>query len=121
MSIKLEFETSDNYIGKLTNIGVTKYDYNKYGLQLYDDLSYNLNFQVFDIENLEKRSAAYSKTIKLPGTAVNNDIFSNLFDIDVSVITNYKSSSFTDDIFFGKKINCELLYDTIPIKEGFFE
>jgi len=120
-NLKLEFETSDGYSGKLTNVAVTKYDYNKYGLQMYDDLSYNLNFQTFDIENLENRAATYSKTLKLPGTAVNNDIFSNLFDIDVDIITNYKTSNFTDDVFFGKKINCELLYDTIPVKEGFFE
>lgn len=120
-NINLDFEVSDDFGGKLTNIKMTKYDYDKYGLQMYDDLSYNLNFQTFDLENLENRSSTYSKTLKLPGTSVNNEIFSNLYDIDIDIITNYSVTTFTDDIFFGKKLNCELLYDSIPIKEGFFE
>jgi len=120
-SLNLEFETSSNYKGNVTAVKVSKYEYDKYGLQLYDDMAYNLNFQVFNIDNLEQRAATYSKTIKLPGTSINNNIFSNLYDIDVDVISDPSNPSLSDKVFFGKKINCELWYDTIPIKDGFFE
>lgn len=119
--LELQVKTAESTTGNVADVRVSVYDYDENGIQLYDDLTYNLNFQTFDIENLEKRAATYSKTLRIPGTAVNNKIFSNLFDIDIEIVSSAALPQLNEKPFFGKKIECELLYDSYPIKEGFFE
>jgi hypothetical protein len=116
----LGFIPSSDFDGGVTDMQVSYYDYDEYGIQLYDDLSYNLTFQVFDIDNLEQRASSFSKTIKIPGTSRNNEIFNHLYDIDIEETETYIRGK-TRNYFFNKKLDCELLYDSIPIKEGFFE
>ena len=57
---------------------LTKIYINDEQIDLKDDVSIPLNFNIADIREPEKRSTTWSKTVILPGTAFNNNLFSNL-------------------------------------------
>jgi len=80
-------------------------------IDMYDDVSTPLNFNIADIRNPEKRNSNYSKTIKIPGTANNNLLLGNIFDIN---ITNgiYNPNS---------KGKCSLLIDDQEQMNGYMQ
>ena len=51
---------------------------NGYDVDLIDEISMPLNFAIADIRNPEKRNTSFSKTLTIPGTSVNNDLFGML-------------------------------------------
>jgi hypothetical protein len=51
-------------------------------VDMYDDVALSLNFSIADIQEPDKRTASYSKTILLPGTKNNNDRFKHIYNID---------------------------------------
>lgn len=53
-------------------------------VDVYNDISSLLNFSIDDIKDFAKRSTTYSKTVILPGTANNNQLFGNIFDTGMS-------------------------------------
>ena len=53
-------------------------------IEMYDDVSTPLTFNIADIRNPEKRNSNFSKTIKIPGTKVNNLLFGNIFDVNIT-------------------------------------
>ncbi|MTV59185.1 hypothetical protein GM547_14165, partial [Streptococcus pneumoniae] len=55
-------------------------------LDLMDDVPVSLNYAIADIKDPSKRNGAFSKTIKLPGSATNNKFFEHIYD--VNVVTN---------------------------------
>lgn len=50
-------------------------------VDLYGDVPMSLNFSVAEVQEPTKRHGDYSKTISVPGTANNNRLFMNIFDI----------------------------------------
>ena len=50
-------------------------------IDMYDDVAMSFNFSIADIQEPDKRSASYSKTITLPGTRNNNDRFKHIYEI----------------------------------------
>lgn len=71
----------------------------------YDPIS--LNFNIADIQDISKRNSSYSKTIKLPETSNNRNIFSDIGDLDV--YSNFNPN---------KKTKCTVLVDTVPVFVG---
>lgn len=51
-------------------------------LELSKSVSIPLIFKVSDIKDISKRSAPFSKTLKLPGTEINNKFFGGLYDFN---------------------------------------
>jgi hypothetical protein len=58
-----------------------------YELDLSEGLSNQITYAVDDIVNLDSKSTAFSKTIIIPGTTNNNNIFGNIFEINNSNFT----------------------------------
>ena len=59
-------------------------------LDTYDNWDVALTYQVLDILDITKRTTSFSKTIIIPGTAINNDFFENIFDVNVDLsVTSY--------------------------------
>lgn len=52
-------------------------------IEMYDDVSTPLTFNIADIRNPDKRNSNYSKTITIPGTKNNHLLFGNIFDVNV--------------------------------------
>jgi len=60
----------------------------KHELDLTAGFSNQLTYAIDDLHNIDSKSTAFSKTIILPGTANNNYILGNIFDISNSNFTN---------------------------------
>lgn len=52
-------------------------------IDLYDDVPISLNYSISDIRNPETRQAYWSKTITLPGTDTNNQMFQQIFEVGI--------------------------------------
>ena len=52
-------------------------------LDLNGDVSLQTTYAIADIANPDKRKAAFSKSILLPGTKNNNNIFGQIFEVDI--------------------------------------
>jgi hypothetical protein len=58
------------------------------------DLSIDLNYQIQDIRNVGNTNASFSRTISFPGTLLNNNIFNNIFDINMDSEFNPNKKAF---------------------------
>jgi hypothetical protein len=83
----------------------------EYELDLYDNVSIPINKSIVDIQNIAERKSDFSKTITLPGTSNNNNIFSNIFNLARSV-KNDQTYNFAPDF------NPSLKADAILYKNG---
>ncbi len=50
-------------------------------LDLFEDIDTTFTFAVDDVKDFSKRNTSYSKTIQIPGNAVNNKAFGNVFNL----------------------------------------
>lgn len=66
-----------------------------------------LTFQLDDIKDFSSRNSTFSKTIVLPGTANNNRLFGNIFDVKVR--NNYSASSDNVETNFNPSVAAECL------------
>lgn len=59
------------------------YTTDQFEIDLYDNFPYSLNYNIADIREPDKRNADFSKTINIPGSDANNQVFGHIFEIDV--------------------------------------
>jgi len=76
-------------------------------LDLLDDVPVSLNYSISDIRKPETREGNYSKTIRIPGTKLNNELFTDIFEIDID-------GTFNPAI----KSDVELLIDDVSVFRG---
>ena len=50
-------------------------------IDLYDDVSIPITYNIIDVREPEKRKTSWSKTITVPGTKNNNKVFSHIYEI----------------------------------------
>ena len=93
---------------------------NGYDVDLIDEISMPLNFAIADIRNPEKRNTSFSKTLTIPGTSVNNDLFGMLFDISVDVNSSGSVNS-NMPINPNKKADVIIMFDDNIIFTGYFQ
>lgn len=74
-------------------------------LDVKEETSFPLNFQVGDIRDLTQRKGTFSKTITLSGTKNNNKLLNNYYDV------NIVSGTFN----INKLTKCTVLQNNIPI------
>lgn len=80
----------------------------KYGsVDLFQNEPIQLQYQIADIKNIDQKKASYSKSFTIPGTKNNNDLFTNIFQIN-------SDGSFDPRL----KARATLFVDTIPVIEG---
>lgn len=79
-------------------------------IDLLDDIPYSLNFAIADIRTPDKRDASYSKTIKIPGSKQNDQLFAHIFEIDIDC-------NFNPNI----KTPCILYIDEIQQLKGYLQ
>ena len=67
-------------------------------VDLYDDIPFTLTYNIADIRNPDKRNGSFSKTIRIPGSDLNNAILGNIFEIDIdgSYNPNIKALAYID-------------------------
>lgn len=79
-------------------------------IELFGDESFALSFSINDINDIGKKSAAYSKEISIPATDINNTIFTSLFDVTIEGGFNPISRK-----------RAVLYVDSIPVMQGYFK
>lgn len=80
-------------------------------LDINEDVLVPLNFSVAEIQDISKRQGGYSKTIKLPGTPNNNNLFGTYYDVNIS------DSTFN----VAKREKCIILQNGVPIFNGYLQ
>jgi hypothetical protein len=92
----------------------------EYELDLYDDVPLPINKSIIDIQNIAERKSDFTKTITLPGTHNNNDIFSNIFNLARSV-ENANTYNFAPDFNPNLKADAILYKNGIAMIQGYLQ
>lgn len=79
-------------------------------VDLSDNVPFPITFNIADVREINNRNGAYSKTISIPGSKTNDQVFKYIFDIQS--INNYDTR---------KKVKCNVIIETIPILEGYIQ
>lgn len=91
-----------------------------YNVDLFDNEPIELTKSIIELTEPEQRKSDYTKTINIPGTANNNSIFSNIFDVNHSIL-NGDNANFFVDFDPRKKANCILYREGIPQIRGYLQ
>jgi hypothetical protein len=92
----------------------------EYELDLFDNVPLPINKSIIDIQNIAERKSDFTKTITLPGTSNNNDIFSNIFNLARSV-QNTNTYNFAPDFNPTLKANAILYKNGIAMIQGYLQ
>ena len=82
------------------------------------DIDVDFTFSVADVTDIERRNTSYSKTITLPNTAKNQQLFGNIFDISVN------NDFYSEDVNIGSNFNpakqakAQIFLDNVKIFDG---
>lgn len=79
-------------------------------LDLLDEVRLNLNYSIWDVRNIDQREGNFSKTIQLPGTKINNELFTDIFEIDID--GNYNPAL---------KSDVEVHIDNVVVFKGYLQ
>ena len=93
---------------------------NGHYLELISDVSMPFTYQIADVKNPSAKNTNFSKTITLPGTSINNEIFGWLWDTNVTVNSS-GSINFTPSFNPNKKADVIILYDGAEVFKGFMK
>ena len=91
-----------------TLLQVTNLDGDTIYLDLYDDVSVNLNLSFAEIQDVTSRNSGYSQTFKVPGTRKNNEFFNYMFNV------NQEGLSFN----VQKSVVCSINYKGNTVLDG---
>jgi hypothetical protein len=91
-----------------------------FNVDLFDNEPIELTKSIIELTEPEQRKSDYTKTINIPGTANNNSIFTNIFDVNHSIL-NGDNSNFYVDFDPRKKANCILYREGIPQLRGYLQ
>lgn len=83
-------------------------------LDLLEDISIPATYSVVDIREPEKRNTAFTKTVEIPGTAENNDIFSHIWNLG----TVLNTSGTTQTVNFNPNFNPNLKANVLVLIDG---
>lgn len=89
-----------------------------YRLDVTADISALLNFALDDIKDFSSRSTAWSKTIILPGTSNNNQIFGHIFQIGQSNDYNSASPNVGYNFNASQSADCIIFQDNVQSFKG---
>jgi hypothetical protein len=92
----------------------------EYELDLFESVPIPIVKSINDIENIAERKSDFSKTITLPGTQNNNDIFSSIFNLNRSVV-NTNTYNFAPDFNPSLKADAILYKNGVVILQGYLQ
>jgi hypothetical protein len=87
-------------------------------LDLSKDLSSEFTYAIDDIQDFASRNTNFSKTIILPGNAVNNKIFGHTFEFTSSNFYNPSADNVGYNFNAAKAASCVIYVDKIQVFKG---
>jgi hypothetical protein len=82
----------------------------RYNLDLFQEESIEVNYNIADINDISSRNSSYTKTVTIPETSLNRQIFGDIADLSVS-------STFNPNL----KTKCWVLVDTVVVLDGYLQ
>ena len=82
--------------------------------------SFNINYSIANIKDIANTNGTYTKTITLPDTPTNREIFGFITNLSTDIGFNYDNSidySYDPNL----KVKCWVLEDTITVLEGYIQ
>lgn len=82
------------------------------------DIDVDFTYSVADVTDIERRNTSYSKTITLPSTSKNQNLFGNIFDISVN--NDYYEEDVNIGVNFNpaKQAKAQIFLDNVKIFDG---
>ena len=81
------------------------------------DIDVEFTFSVADISDIERRNTSFSKTLTLPSTARNQQLFGNIFDISVSN-TIIAGANIGQNFNPANQAKAQIFLDNVKIFDG---
>jgi hypothetical protein len=91
-----------------------------FDLNLYDDISIPVNKSIIDIKEPEKRKSDYTLPIRVPATANNREIFSNIQNLNRTTI-NTSATNYTPDFNVNLKSEALVIRSGIILMRGYLQ
>jgi len=82
------------------------------------DIDVEFTFSIADITDIERRNTSYSKTLTLPSTANNQQLFGNIFDIAVSNDINTAFPNVGLNFNPARQAKAQIFLDNVKIFDG---
>ena len=89
-------------------------------LDLTQGLSNQLTYAIDDLQNLDSKSTAFSKTIILPGTTRNNALLGNIFEFTNANFSNDNAANVNYNFNASRSAVCRIEVDGMQIIKGVF-
>jgi len=87
-------------------------------LDLSKDLSSEFTYAIDDIQDFAARNTNFSKTIILPGNAINNKLFGHIFEFSSSNFYNSSADNVGYNFNASKSASCVIYVDKIQMFKG---
>jgi len=92
-----------------------------YPLDITDDISLELTYNIDDVSDFGSKNTNYSKTIVIQGTQNNNKILNNLYELGKFIdVTNIGSVNVNSGFIPSIGSQCVILYDNMQVFKGKF-
>lgn len=99
------FNKSAGLSGYIDNVSLIRYGgyvpYSYQEVDIYNDDDVRLNFARQDVSTLGTRNTSFSRTLELPGTINNDNIFNMLFDLSVKDTDKYLNKRIPALVYYG--------------------
>jgi hypothetical protein len=91
-----------------------------YDVDLFESISIPVTKSIVDIKEPDQRKSDFTKTITIPGTANNNQLFSSIFNLDRATI-NSTRYNYQPDFNPNLKVEAILFRNSIPQIQGYMQ
>ena len=87
-------------------------------LDIKEGLDFSFNYSIADVRDPNKRSTEYSKTIQCPSTPSNDELFGNIWDVNIS--NQYNAADLNVEVNFNpnKKAEARVIADGVEVMVG---
>lgn len=87
-------------------------------LDVKEGLDFSFNYSIADIRDPNKRSTSFSKTIKCPSTKRNDELFGQIYDVNISNPFNPSDTNIEVNFNPNKKAKARVIQDGVTVMEG---
>ncbi|NBU76613.1 MAG: hypothetical protein EBS30_15575, partial [Planctomycetes bacterium] len=91
-----------------------------YDVDLFESISIPVTKSIVDIKEPDQRKSDFTKTITIPGTTNNNQLFSSIFNLDRATI-NSTRYNYQPDFNPNLKVEAILFRNSIPQIQGYMQ
>jgi hypothetical protein len=87
-------------------------------IDLLEDISTEFTYAIDDVSEFGSRNTAFSKTISIPGTGLNNAIFGYIFELNNANFTDNDLPNVGYNYNVTKQANCKIFIEKVQIFKG---